>query len=137
MGQLIGDSKAERRAARTLAAEHHRLERVKLKHAVPAERLRTKRAIEQLRAETKVKIAQLRAELARWIREQRERVNTKRAYVALHGAPIVRRRAPSKPRRAAARTSSSGKGKGFAARMAAARAAKARKRPKARGPRRR
>lgn len=135
---LIGDTPAEKRAARQYAREVCSAERQKLKHWIPTERARVAAAVAKVKADARVEIARIRAQFTRDVRTKREETSARTCVDRIAG-PTVRRFGPRpppghKPKRAAKGAS----GKGFADRMAKARAAKKKggARPKARRPRR-
>lgn len=142
--RMIGDTPAEKRAARKLARELCAAERDKLKHWIPTERSRVKAAIAKVRADAKVEIARLNAQLTRDIRTKREETSN-RVCVDMMAGPIVRRFGPRRPPGSAPKArggaSKARPGESFGERMKRLRAAgggkgKGGARPKARRPRR-
>lgn len=148
---FIGETRAEKKAARKLARAQCQQERVRLKHWIPEERARATKAKAMAREALKVELARIDQKLQHDIAQARER-SKMRTCVDMTAGPIVRRFGPKRPNSAASPYSTTGKkrlakahkskavtGPLFAERMAKARAAAKRKRggsPKARRPRR-
>jgi hypothetical protein len=134
--RLIGDTPAEKRAARKLARELCAGERDKLKHWIPTERARVKAAVAKVRADAKIEIARLNAQLTSDIRRKREETSN-RVCVDMMAGPIVRRFGPKRPPTGPLFRGKRGRHSVAPPAPPKASKAKGKSRPKARRPRRR
>ena len=125
---FIGETAAEKKAARKLARAQCQQERVRLKHWIPEERARAAKQKAMARESLKVEIARIDAKLQQDIAQARERSKT-RTCVNLAAGPIVRRFGPVRRNSAASPYSTTGK-KRMAAAAASMPGPKPRKRKK-------
>jgi hypothetical protein len=99
--KFIGETRAEKTAARKLARAQCAAERTRFHHWIPEERARVKKQIAVARADLVTHIARLKQKLIADIAAGRARVHA-RTCVDLTGGPITRRFGPRKPQALAA-----------------------------------